>query len=127
LSDYDELYGGRFLTTADVKAPRTATIERIDQELLNGASRPKAVVYLKGAPKGVVLNKTNATTLAHAFGKDFQNWIGKRVTVKAEPTQFQGKPTMGLRLYPATAPAVKAPEPLKTEQSEEFNDEIPWK
>jgi hypothetical protein len=124
--DYEELYGGRFLSTADVKAPRVATIERVDEELLNGASRPKAVLYLKGAPKGIVLNKTNATALAHAFGKNFQSWIGKRVTVKAEPTQFQGKPTMGLRLYPAPAPAVKSPEPPKPEQSDPFNDEIPW-
>jgi hypothetical protein len=127
MSDYDELYGGRFMATADVKAPRTATIDRIDQETFNGASRPKAVIYLIGAPKGIVLNKTNATTLARAFGKNFQHWIGKPVTVKAEPTQYQGKPTVGLRLYPAATPAAKSPAPPAPEESEEFNDEIPWK
>jgi hypothetical protein len=48
----------------------------------------------------MVVNKTNASNLAEAFGKDFANWPNKPVLVKSEPTTFGGKPMRGLRVYP---------------------------
>jgi hypothetical protein len=124
--DFDDLYGSRFLSATDVKAPVTATIERIDHESFARPGEPtrvKAVAYFKGGKKGMVINKTNANTLALAFGKKFADWPGKRVTVKAEPTNFGGKPTQGLRLYPVNgAEKIAPPPPPKSD----MDDEIPW-
>ena len=81
---YDDLYGSRFLAAADLKGPITATIERIDQEQFQRPGEPtrtKAVIYVRGGKKGIVLNKTNASTLATSFGKNFAAWPGKRVTI----------------------------------------------
>jgi hypothetical protein len=50
----------------------------------------------------------------NAFGKDFDDWVDKRITVKAERTQFAGKPVMGLRLYPE-----------KKALGNELNDSLP--
>jgi hypothetical protein len=135
MEDFDDFYGSRFLSASDVKAPVNATIERIDFEQFTRPGEPtrtKAVVYFKGGKKGMVINKTNANTLAEAFGKKFAGWVEKRVTVKAEPTTFAGKLTRGLRLYPFNGEAIAAPAappPPKappTNSGAEFNDEIPW-
>jgi hypothetical protein len=129
---YDDLYGGRFLSATDIDKPIVATIERIDFEAFEKPGQPtrtKAVVYVKGGKKGVVINKTNASALAAAFGKAITGWVGKRVTIKAEPTQFAGKPTVGLRLYPAngtgriTSGPIVPPEPPPRD---DMDDEIPW-
>jgi len=64
----------------------------------------------------------------------FAGWVGKRVTLRVEQTMFAGKPTRGLRIYPANGgdtapPPVAAPEPPPPERPplrDEMNDEIPW-
>jgi hypothetical protein len=104
MSDFDDLYGSQYLAAADLKKPFTTAIEEIDEQDFarqGEGQRLKKVLRLKGVRKPVVLNKTNALSLGEEFGKDFDDWIGKRVTVRAESTSFQGKPVKGLRLYPA--------------------------
>src|SRR5262245_17621948 len=104
MSTFDDLYSGRFLAASDLKGPVTATIERIEEETFEQTGKParrKAVLYFRKARKPVILNKTNAITLAAAFGKDFRNWPGKDVLINPEPVLFAGKSTQGIRLYPA--------------------------
>jgi hypothetical protein len=126
MADFDDLYGTKFLSATELKGPVTAVIESMTEEsFIRPGERPqrKMVAHCKGAKKGLVINKTNALTLATAYGRDMQAWIGKRITVKAEPTTFGGRPTLGLRVYPAEAPALEASKPTG---SFELNDEIPW-
>jgi hypothetical protein len=83
---------------------------------------PQSVRWLA---KPIVVNKTNALNLSEQYGKDFEEWVGKGVTVKAEPTTFAGKRVMGLRLYPVgdeDTPALKGPKSKKS-SSDDFNDE----
>ena len=125
--DFDDLYGSQYLVASDLKKPFTATIEEVEQQDFarqGERQRMKAVLHLKDVRKPIVLNKTNALNLAEAFGKDFDDWRGKRIAVKAEPTTFAGKRTMGLRLYPRDAedaPPLKPPK-SKKQSSEDFND-----
>jgi hypothetical protein len=126
--EFDDLYGSNYLAATDLKKPITTVIEQVEQEDFarqGEKKKMKAVLYLRGVKKPVIVNKTNALSLATAFGKDFNEWIDQRVVIKAEPTTFAGKPTKGLRLYPANgedAPALKSPKSKKT--SEDFNDDI---
>ena len=72
MTDFDDLYGGRFLSSQDVKAPTNVTSERIEQEAFTRPGEPtrtKAVIYFRGGKKGMVINKTNANVLAAAYGK----------------------------------------------------------
>jgi hypothetical protein len=110
--DFDEIYGSKYLAASDVKKPFATMIEEVD--ILDFAregerKKVKAVLMLKGVKKSAVVNKTNAQNLSDEFGKDFEEWIGKRITVKAERTQFGGKQVMGLRLYPEDASTPRAP------------------
>jgi hypothetical protein len=115
--DFDDLYGSQYLAASDVKKPFVTTIETVDKmdfARQGERSKMKAVLILKGVKKPVVCNKTNALYLSEAFGKDFDDWVDKRITVKAERTQFAGKPVMGLRLYPE-----------KKALGNEMNDSLP--
>jgi hypothetical protein len=126
--DFDDLYGSQYLAATDLKRPFTAVIEEIDkQDFARQGERQKmkVVLHLKGVKKPIVVNKTNALSLSEHYGKDYDEWVGKPVTVKAERTSYNGKPTMGLRLYPANgedSPALKAPKSKKS--NADFDDEI---
>jgi len=132
--DFDDLYGGKYLAASELKAPITGTIEKIDEETFakqGERSRNKKVLFVRGGKKGVVVNKTNAITLAGAFGKDFSTWVGQRIVIKAEPTMFAGKPVTGLRMYPApnggghsAAPTPKPPPAPAVDP--EMDDEVPF-
>ena len=126
--DFDDLYGSNFLAATDLKKPITAIVEQVEQQdfARQGERRKmKAVLHVRGIKKPIVVNKTNALTLAAAFGKDFDDWIDQRVTIKAEPTTFGGKPTKGIRLYSTNgedAPALKGPK-SKGASNQDFDDE----
>jgi hypothetical protein len=124
---YDDIYGSKFLAASDVKKPFTARIETVDTvDFAREGERPKKkkVLTLKGISKPVVVNKTNADTLSEAFGKDFDDWIDKRITGKAERTQFGGKPTMGLRLYPAAGEKTLLSDDSENPAPADFDDPI---
>lgn len=41
----------------------------------------KAVVHFEGKQKGLVLNKTNASTIAASLGDETDEWIGREITL----------------------------------------------
>jgi hypothetical protein len=123
MSDYEDIYGSTYLSADDVKKPFTTIIKDIDEG--DFGSRKKKILVLKGVRKPVVLNKTNAGNLSEEYGKDF-DWVGKPVLVKAERTQFQGKPVMGLRLYPAANEGLTQKLAKKDKPSSDvFDDALP--
>jgi hypothetical protein len=130
MSDFDELYGSKFLSAVDVKAPISVTIENVATETfqrLNGQpSQTKAVLFFRGGKKGLVVNKGNAATLAEAFGKPFAGWVGNRVTIKAEQTTFGGKLVQGLRVYPINQAVSMLPKVPPPGKNDDMSDEIPW-
>jgi hypothetical protein len=103
-SDYNNMYGTRYLSADDVRKPTRTVIVAVDREIFDrpdGRSEAKATLVFKDfGGKPLVVNKTNATSLANSFGKNFTDWIGKPVLVKPEMTSFGGKPVKGLRTYP---------------------------
>jgi hypothetical protein len=129
--DFDDLYGSNYLAAADLKRPLTTVIEQVEHEDFarqGEKKKMKAVLFVRGIKKPIVVNKTNALKLATAFGKDFDAWIDQRIIIKAEDTTFGGRPTKGLRLYPANSedePAPKALKPRSKQSNSDLNDELP--
>jgi hypothetical protein len=101
---FSDMYGSNWFGPDDVRKMFTTLIESWERVTFAGiggkAERDKIVLTLKGVKKPVPLNKTNALNLASAWGKNPNNWVGKRVRVQVELTSYAGKPTKGLRLYP---------------------------
>ena len=81
-----------------------------------GSGEHKPVLYFVGKDKGLVLNKTNANTIASVTGQtDTDMWVNASIILFPTQTDFQGKqvPCIRVKLFnpaPATqqaAPAVQ--------------------
>jgi hypothetical protein len=72
-SDFNNMYGTRFLSADDVKKPTRTMITAVDREIFDrpdGRSEAKATLTFnfKDFTKPMVCNKTNAASLANSFG-----------------------------------------------------------
>lgn len=108
----DLLFPGKYLKAADLRGRDvTVTIERIDPreelQMRGGKVEQKPVIYIKGAQKAWVLNKTNALSIAKVYGNEVTGWIGKAVTLYPARVQCGGKEVDAIRVR-ETAPKSKA-------------------
>jgi hypothetical protein len=87
VSNFDELYPGRFLKAGLFKGAKpTLTIKGVVLEELvgeDGKPKQKAILSFVERPMEHVMPKTNAICLKAMFGKDLNEWKGKKVTLFA--------------------------------------------
>jgi hypothetical protein len=111
-TDFDDLYGSKYFSAADlnggqkrVKIGKTEVVALTEK---NGSTKRKCVLLFEGEEKGLVVNKTNATKLGEAYGRNFAAWVGKHIELYSEPTQFGA----GVRVRPLRKPATPVqPDP----------------
>lgn len=72
------------------------TISGTDTTTMEG--KDKLVVHFQGKEKGLVLNNTNFKKISTAYGTDDDNWVGKKVLLYRDITEFQGKDVPCLRV-----------------------------
>lgn len=97
--DYETLFPGRFIKSVDLKGRDvTLTVRAIRAEDIDG--KPKAIVTFDGTKKELVLNRTNAEAVKLMFGRETDNWLGKRLTIYPAtiPDPFQGGSTTAIRV-----------------------------
>jgi hypothetical protein len=116
----NEVFPEKWMKSADLKGQEAKlTIANVVMEDLGGER--KAVVYFDNVPKGLVLNKTNATTIADAYGENLAAWLGKVVVLYPTRVQFQGRSVEAIRIR------VPAPEPVAATPAEpDRSDELPF-
>jgi hypothetical protein len=97
-----EMYPSRFFRAADVpKRGITLVIENVTQEEVNGDGETKQrkwALKFKGEDRLLVLNKTNASILAEAFGNNTDGWLNKPIALRTEKVSFGGRMTDGIRV-----------------------------
>lgn len=71
----------------------------------------KPAIYFKGKHKGLVLNKTNATTIASMHGEEMNDWAGREVIIFPTKTQFKGKEVDCIRIQLPMPPSANGDEP----------------
>lgn len=108
MADYETLYPGRFLKKEALPAPkmiRIVAVTSTDLENDKGAMEQKVTVKYKAADgEGeIVWCKTNAALTAAALGtRDYEQWIGKVITIFHDPSvRFGGKNVGGVRVFGA--------------------------
>ena len=134
--DINSAFPSTYLKAADLAGQmRTVTIERVALELV-GDTDNKPVVYFVGIPKALVLNRTNGSAIANAYGTETNGWTGKQITLFSAPVSFQGRVVDAIRVTassaasPGTAPQggvfgvtpaqpVAAPQPAPQPQPEQ--------
>jgi hypothetical protein len=118
-------FPSKWLKSGDLQgAAVRVKIASVESEQL-GNDR-KLVMYFTGKQKGMVLNKTNAKTIADSFGDETDNWIGAEIEVFAMKVDMQGKMVDGLRVrIPRQAPARASVAPNARERAMASANEAP--
>lgn len=87
VSNFDELYPGRFLKAGLFKGKKpTLTIKDVATEQMEdntGKAKTKAILSFVERPMELVMCKTNGICIKAMFGKELKDWVGKRVTLFA--------------------------------------------
>lgn len=108
--DGELMFPSNFIGAADLKGRDvTLTIEKVQVDelmLVGGKKQKKPVVYFEKTPKMLVLNKTNAKSIADQHGTEMKGWFGKRVTFYPTETKCKGKTVPCVRVREA-APEAK--------------------
>jgi len=96
----DEMFPSKWLKASDLQGKDwTLTIDGQSMENLGEPDEPaKSVLHFKNAKKGLVLNRTNAETIAAMHGYDSDAWVGKEITLFATTTLFKGRTTDCIRI-----------------------------
>jgi hypothetical protein len=79
-----QLFPSKYVKAADLNGKTvTLTIAKlVVEELGHGTERErKPVLYFQKATKGLVLNRTNAMTIAGLYGDESDEWTGKRISI----------------------------------------------
>ena len=119
----------KYLAAVDLGGQqRVGTIESVVMERVGDDDKP--VIRFSGIQKGLVLNRTNSTVIAAAYGNETNNWTGKQITLFSTVVPFQGRMVDSIRVSavsqatPAATP--QQPEPSEASQDDQPNDPIPW-
>jgi hypothetical protein len=118
MANFDDLYGSKYLSAADLgdKTLRVkiGKVEVADLRQQDGSTQKKYALFFPGQDKAMVINKTNAMTLANAFGKNPTGWVNQGIEIYSEMTGL-GKPGLRVRVLRVNKPI-----------AEEMSDEIPF-
>ena len=144
--NFKKAYPSKWINAGDLdgKAYRV-TIRTFESRVDVGGGDFKPVLYFENANKGLILNKTNAATIAEVYGEETDHWTGHAIILYPERVHHKGKPTYGVRIRfpdeprhpqaPAPAPAggtfgngspEPEPAPSVAEQRPNIDDEIPF-
>lgn len=114
--DINKAFPSNYLKASDLdgRTPNV-TIDRMEMETVGEDN--KMVLYFAGKDKGLVLNKTNANTIADILGStDTDDWVGKRIKLITAKVEYQGKRVPAIRVEEADQAAAeqlrRKPEPV---------------
>jgi len=106
-------FPSKYLKCSDLNGMEVAcTISRVEVENVGGQGdeEEKPVLYLTGKTKGVVLNRTNAMTIAGKYGEDTDGWVNKPIVIYPDQTMFQGRMVDCIRMRVPAATVIDASE-----------------
>ena len=119
----DKAYPSKYLKAGDVsETPKPFTITGAEIEEVGRDKEERLVLYFKGQDKGMVVNKTNANTIAKALGsKETDEWIGKTIRLYSTEVQFGDEMVEAIRvsLKPGTPAKDEVPGKQKRDWIEE--------
>lgn len=127
MPNINDMFPSKYLKAHELKGTTpTVTIDRVDFEQVRsrtGGLETKPVVFFRGKAKGLLLNKTNARSIAQiAHSAITEDWRGVTVAIYPTTDQF-GKETYDvIRIKaPLLAAAPAAPRPVPSALVSDLN------
>jgi hypothetical protein len=104
MPDYRSMFDRDYIGSWDLAGHDvTVKIIKVQAGELTGQGGRKAkkpFCWFEGKEKGLVLNKTNAKTVAALYGPITEQWIGKQITLYPTQTQMGGETVDCIRIRP---------------------------
>lgn len=98
-----DLFPSKWLKADDVEdGDMVLTVKELKQEKMgpdDSDGEVKPVLYFEETDKGLVLNLTNAKTIQGLYGKNIENWIGKKVALFWTEVGFKGEMKPAIRVH----------------------------
>lgn len=102
--DYDQLFPGRFLKSGEfngkdvVLTIRGIRVEDLPDE--QKGTRTRGIIAFERTKKELVLNRTNGESIKAMFGRNTDDWIGKRIVFYPAPhvDSFTGEKGTAIRV-----------------------------
>lgn len=104
------------------------TMDRVDLEDVGSAgdTEMKPVLYFRETDKGLVLNKTNASTISSLYSPETDEWRGKKIALFSQEVDFQGRQVLAIRVRmkkPAAPQSVAVAAKGADDDTDPFADE----
>ena len=96
---YTDIYRSSYMKADDLKG-RTAKYTIVDCTAEVVGEDKRLVLAFSNNDMPLVLNKTNATTLAELYGPETSEWEGKAIKLVPSTTSYQGKMVKCIRISP---------------------------
>ena len=97
--DYKDIYRSKYMKADDLNG-RSATYTVSGCIAEDVGDDTKLVFAFSETDRPLVLNTTNATTMAELHGSETDSWEGKKVKLVPATTQYQGKTVKCTRISP---------------------------
>ena len=98
MANINDMYPSKYIKASDLKGNEwPLVIDRIENEEIN-EGKFKPVLYFRKAAKGLVMNRTNAMTIASYYGPETEGWFGKEVILYPVKVPFQNQMTDAIRI-----------------------------
>lgn len=99
----------------------TLTIDSISIEALktDSGDESKPIMRFKETKKKLVLNRTNADSIAEMYGTEAEKWIGKRITIYPTKVRAFGEMVACIRVRETMPPDKSAPDAAEMQPNEE--------
>lgn len=130
---YALLYPNEYLAAPDLRGrDATLTIDRVEIETLKreDGKEDKPVMHFremanrpKNRRKRLVLNKTNAKTIAGLYGPEVEAWSGCRVTFYATTCQAWGETVDCIRVRDRIPQGRAGNPPHDSDEPDDFDDQ----
>lgn len=130
MSNIDDIYASssNYLKAADLQGSKPVVeIEsaEVKENTYNGETKTQVVLTFTGKDKVLGLNKTNARRIAGLIGtNDFNEWVGWRIKLYVDQTEFDGKTVDCIRIFPDLPE--QANEKAKAATASTFDDDPPF-
>ena len=119
MTTVSDAFPSNFLKAADLNN-RTIKLkmDKVNFEEIGQEKDKKPVLYFADVKKGLVLNKTNATTIGSVHGQELEGWTGKEVELFSMMVPFQGQNVAAIRVRAVAEPAVPAAVPASADPND---------
>lgn len=96
-----DCFPSKWIKAADlVSREHEVVIDRVELEQIDDETT-KPVVYFEGHRKGLLLNRTNASTIADLHSPETDEWEGQTITLYPAETEYRGSVVACVRVRTA--------------------------